>query len=68
MQCRKLITIIVEVLSLLEERHGNGQDELGPVPPSEDGSPGVLHALQSLVGQHNGVKLHINILGATNLL
>ena len=52
----------------LEEWHGDGQDEVGPVAPPEDGNPGVLHALQGLIGQHDGVKLCNNILGAAHLL
>lgn len=55
-------------LGSLEEWHGNGQDELGPVAPPEDGNPGVLHALQSLIGQHDGVELCDHILGAAHLL
>jgi len=54
--------------AILEEGHGNSQDELRAVAPPEDGLPGALHALQGLIGQHYGVKLHIHILGASHLL
>lgn len=53
---------------LLEERHGNGQHQLWPVAPSEDGSPWVLHALQRLIGQHNGVKLNVHVLCTSHFL
>jgi len=59
---------IVRGAAALEEGHGNSQNELGAIASPEDGLPGALHALQGLIGQHYGVKLHIHILGASHLL